>query len=1087
MSPIRTYLSFLMIAGCALHLFAPWALAGTCKDWVAKIVSLQGTVLVQRGGEGEWKPVQPHETFCPGDLLRVQGHSRAGLVLANEATLRVDQNTTIAFPKPVEEQISLINLFKGAVHFFSRFPRSLRVVTPFVNGAVEGTEFFVRVERDHAVFSVFEGRVAMANEAGSLALASGQSAIAEKGRSPILRVVARPRDAVHWALYYPPVFDPRRVEPPAEWQARVSRLLGVGRVEEARAEIERELKAKPDHGHALAFLAVMAVAQNEKEQGLSLARRAVKAEPRAASSHIALSYALQARFDLEGARSALREAVDREPDHALAWARLAELWMALGDLDRALEAANKAAALSPDLARTQTVLGFAYLARVETRAAIEAFGKAVRLDQADPLPRLGLGLAKIREGDLGGGRQELDIAASLDPAHALTRSYLGKAYYEETRDKDAADQLVVARELDPKDPTPFFYDAIRKQTLNRPVEALQDLEKAIELNDNRAVYRSRLLLDADLAARSASLARIYDDLGFQQLALVEGWKSVNTDSANHSAHRFLADSYFALPRHEVARVSELLQAQLLQPVNVTPVQPHLAEGNLFILSGAGPADLSYNEFNPLFNRDRLAFQLSGVAGGNSTLGNEAVVSGVSGKLSYSVGQFHYETNGFRPNNDQKQDLYNVFAQYSLSHNTSVQAEFRYKEIEKGDLPLRFNPGDFFTDLRQKEETQSARFGFRHDFSPRSIVIASVNYQKFDGTLHNIQGSTILDIDGEEEGYGAELQHLFRSERLHLVSGAGHFETDRRDVISTRIPVPPITLSSVSERETRHSNLYLYAQVRYRPEMVVTVGGSADFYRQGSVDKDLFNPKLGLTWNPLPDLTLRAAVFRVLKRTLTTKQTLEPTQVAGFNQFFDDAAGGTEAWRYGVALDRKFSRVLFGGVEYSRRDLDVPYLFVPAPPAPTVAELRQADWKERLGRAYLYWTPHTWLALSAEYLYERFDRVSEFSTGVEQVTTRRVPFGFGIFHPSGFFARLKATYFDQEGRFVPQLAIASVAGSDRFWVVDASIGYRLPRRLGIVKLEARNLLDESFKYQEMDVANPTLQPGRLVYLKITLAL
>jgi hypothetical protein len=49
---------------------------------------------------------------------------------------------------------------------------------------------------------------------------------------------------------------------------------------------------------------------------------------------------------------------------------------------------------------------------------------------------------------------------------------------------------------------------------------LQDLQKSIELNDNRAVFRSRLLLDQDLAARSASLGRIYNDLGFQQLALI---------------------------------------------------------------------------------------------------------------------------------------------------------------------------------------------------------------------------------------------------------------------------------------------------------------------------------------------------------------------------------------------------------------------------------------------------------------------------------------------------------------------------------------------------------------------------------------
>jgi len=76
----------------------------------------------------------------------------------------------------------------------------------------------------------------------------------------------------------------------------------------------------------------------------------------------------------------------------------------------------------------------------------------------------------------------------------------------------------MSKQLDPKDPTPYFYDAIRKQTTNRPVEALQDMQKAIELNDNRAVYRSRLLLDADLAARSASLGRIYGDLDSSNLA-----------------------------------------------------------------------------------------------------------------------------------------------------------------------------------------------------------------------------------------------------------------------------------------------------------------------------------------------------------------------------------------------------------------------------------------------------------------------------------------------------------------------------------------------------------------------------------------
>ena len=59
------------------------------------------------------------------------------------------------------------------------------------------------------------------------------------------------------------------------------------------------------------------------------------------------------------------------------------------------------------------------------------------------------------------------------------------------------------------------------------------------------------------------------------------------------------------------------------------------------------------------------------------------------------------------------------------------------------------------------------------------------------------------------------------------------------------------------------------------------------------DTNQFNPKFGIIWNPFPGTTVRAAAFRVLKRTLITDQTLEPTQVAGFNQFFDDNESMTE--------------------------------------------------------------------------------------------------------------------------------------------------------------------------------------------------
>ena len=565
---------------------------------------------------------------------------------------------------------------------------------------------------------------------------------------------------------------------------------------------------------------------------------------------------------------------------------------------------------------------------------------------------------------------------SLDPDNSLLRSYLGKAYYEEKLDKQAADQYEMAKNLDPKDPTPYFYDAIRKQTTNRPVEALQDMQKAIELNDNRAVYRSRLQLDSDLAARSASLGRIYSDLGFQQLALVEGWKSVNTDPTNFSAHRFLADSYSILPRHEIARVSELLQSQLLQPLNMTPIQPHLAESNLFLISAGGPAALSFNEFNPLFNRNGVNFQTTGLAGENNTYAGEGVLSGIYQKAAFSLGGFHFQTDGFRNNVGQQDSIGNAFVQAELSPSTSLQAEYRYRNLVYGDNRLRFFPDDFFPGEVNKEERQTVRLGLRHTFTPNSTLLGSFIFQNSRFTQNDDQllpDFTFLNFKNPQNLFQGEAQHLYRSTYFNVVSGLGYAKINGRFFTTIGLPPPDGILTFPGESDDqKHVNLYSYFHLRPIKALTVTLGASGDFVdtRGGDFDsKNQFNPKFGVVWNPWVDTTIRGAGFRVLKRTLITDQTLEPTQVAGFNQFFDDI-NGTEAWRYGLAVDQKFTKEVYGGLEYSGRNLKVPLSRLNNN---GILVQETQDAREQQSRAYLFWTPHPWFALRTEYSFEHFTR------------------------------------------------------------------------------------------------------------------
>jgi tetratricopeptide (TPR) repeat protein len=1125
-----------VVAGLFLNVVHPLVstAAAPCDPWVAKMVSVQGFVEVRRAGQTQWVPARLNDLYCGGDQVQVGERSRADLALINQPVIRLDQNTTISLGGIKEQRISWLDLVRGALYFFSRLPRNLEVRTAFVNAGVEGTEGLILVDSNRTLITIFEGTVLASNPSGSLTLVGGQSAIAEQGRAPSLAVVVRPRDAVRWAIYYPASLYFRAEDFPAlpDWQGsvrnsleaymkgdiqaafesikgvpetlgesrffayRASLLLAVGRFDEASRDIERALSLNPSYSDAFALQSIIAVAQNEKERAREVAQRAVTADPKSDAALITLSYAQQANFDLDGALASLQRAVEVAPENALAWARLAELWLSFGQLNDALEAAQKAAALNPNLSRTQTVLGFAFLTQVNTGEAKKAFERAIEFDQADPLPRLGLGLATIRDGDLEEGRREIEIAVSLDPDNAVMRSYLGKAYFEEKRDKQASDQYEMSRQLDSKDPTPYFYDAIRKQTTNRPVEALQDMQKAIELNDNRAVYRSRLLLDSDLAARSAALGRIYSDLGFQQLGLVEGWKSVNTDPTNFSAHRFLADSYSILPRHEIARVSELLQSQLLQPLNMTPIQPHLAESNLFLISAGGPAALSFNEFNPLFNRNGINFQTTGLAGENSTYAGEGVLSGIYNKAAFSLGGFHFQTDGFRRNADQRDAIGNAFVQLEISPQTSIQGEYRYRNSERGDLNQQFFPDNFFPGQRNNEERNILRLGGRHAFSPDSIILGSYTFQHSNVSVADNQFPRfpISSLDSKlrnERAFGTEIQHLFRSRYFNLSSGMGYFDVDGtiKQTLGLNLPPPPfgpgfIEIPATINTITHHFNIYSYAYLNFIKNVTLTLGVSFDSLTGDFPGEDQHqpNPKVGLTWNPFASTTVRAAAFRVLKRTLVTNQTLEPTQVSGFNQFFDDT-NLARSWRYAGAIDQKFTKDLFGGVEVSKRDLTVPFIGSGASgPAP-----QEADWTEHLARSYLFWTPAPSLALRAEYQYERARHDEQFSQGVTRLDTHRVPLGLGFFHPSGLSAFLTATYSHQRGKFDLVSGAPSRSGSDDFWLLDAGIRYRLPDRHGFVSIGATNLLDKKFKFFDTNPKNPTIQPNRFIFTTITLAL
>lgn len=1035
-----------------------------CSSMAGRIVSIQGQVTI-----GE-QTATANSEICPGSMIATAANSRAAVLVYNQNTiLRLNQNTEYVIGED-ENRNAVVEIFEGIIHIFSRVPQSLKVKTPYVNATIEGTELVVSVDKNKSDVIVFDGRVRVFNMLGELLLNSNEAASAAAGQAPVRRQIVDPISEVNWALHYPPIdVDPSGRSSMVQ---NASILLFAGQVDSAQSILQKQVNDQPDNTVALALLAMIAVTQNNNELALDLSNRAVESG-RVAIAYIASSYANQAMLNLDQALDDAQNAFSINPQNVYALLRLAEMQSATGLSAESYENTKIAVELDSTVSRAHTLLGFNLLEQFELTKAIETFVKAVELDQSDPQPRLGLGLAMIRNNQLDKGIEQLEIAVSLSPNDSLIRSFLGNAYMDSNNHPDAADQFSLASQLDENDPTPYLYDALNLQEQNRPVEALKQINKSIELNNNRSVLRSKNLLDQDFASRVTRQGRIYRDLGFEQLALVEGWKALQIDPANHAGHRFLADVYGGLPRHQLARDSELLQAELLQPAIVNAVEPRLSSNGLSFLSDTSFVEFGANDHTRSFQSNGFNLKLDALGGSNSTYADNATVTGNLDRFSFSLGQFHYETDGIRVNNDEERDIYAGLAQYNLTADTSLHFEARKEKGDRGDTNVFFDPELASSDFREINDFTNYRFSFSHEFTNISRLVGTYLERRaeFDAII-----TDELSQKSAEDNQLFELRQFHDMDKINLTYGLGHVNNDLNFNLFT-----PAAVFFNTDTEIEHNNIYSYADFNHSDDFTFILGVSADQLKNKDTGNELeqINPKLGSIWNVSKKTTLRGAVFRTLKRTLSSGRTLERTNIAGFNQFFEDF-NGVDAYRYGLGVDREINNDLFGGMEINYVDSKVTSGFL-------TETLMELDRRETGIRSYLAWTASKRLAINAEYFYDHsnMDEDLMFNQPSNPEETHTFSLESRYFNPGGWIGGIKASFIDQKA-LITQEDFSFKKDSDNFTVVDIYAGYRMKTlKNSIVLLEIRNLFDSDFKFQSTDPLNSNISRERAVFLKLKL--
>ena len=1149
-----------------------WTLGRTSSRLLMGLLPLVGPALAAPPGDGgelvvvenqvdrspartAWRKAVLGEKIRWQEQVRTGELSRAGIELASGGVLRVSELTVLRLqpPKPEQDQRSRIDFSKGAAYFFSRTDKEADVETPTASLNIRGTEFVIEVgDKGTTVVTMIDGAVGLSNAFGAVELASGEQGVAEPGRAPRKTAVLDASEDIQWFLYYPGIVDPAGF-------AELGPAFAASRKAYAEGDLLRALELLPpptgrdEHLFAAAVKLssgrIDEVDENLKQAGgggvadsLRLLMEVVRTPaaqmngvvaPETPEGRMALSYALQSAGDLEGALEAAREAVGLSPRFGMAWARVAELEFGFGRNEVAEEAVEQALALSPRNAQAISLKGYFALAGNRVREARDHFARALEIDPALGNAWLGQGLAFFQSSMPDEALRSMTIAAAVEPNRAFLRSYLGKAFAETGRDKRAMHELGLAGQLDPGDPTAPLYQALLEQRQSRFNEGIGNLERSIELNDNRAIYRSGFLLDKDRAVREANLAALYENAGMTETSLEEARRSVVSDYLNPAAHLFLSNSVDTLRdprrvslRYETPWFNELLLANLLSPAGTDLLAQNISQ----------------QEYTNLFPVSPFGFSNRSLWRGDGEFLSTGTLQGRFDRSSVALDYDIFLADGDRPNRDIER--YTAYLQYkqALSDRDSLYFNFKFQRFRGGDLRQLYDPATYDPDYRvEQEQAPVAIIGYQHEWSPGSRTLALGGLLTDRLRISNKSATSFAmlidplapavstpigfpsDIDQlrETEVFFGELQHIWSDERQTFLIGSrfdsGRFETENTlsmQPIVGILPGDPFTLRAAPDYQRWVSYAY------YTRELVDGLWGTLglafdtqDYPLNTSVppvsaqrkSRSELLPKAGLVWTPCNEFTMRLGYARSLGgATFDESVRLEPTQVAGFTQSFrtlinESEVGGLSAPLFDTAgasvLWKLPCRTYLGAEGFFRSAEAVRGVGVLGIDAGTFAfdrvlqveeALDYEEWGGSLHATHLIgdeWSVggrYTYTRAELERSFPSFTAAGIAGFASDQASELHDAEAYLIYnHPSGWYGRLSARLLSQDNN-----GYAPARPGDAWTQLDCAVGKRFLKNRGALELGVLNLTDRDYRFNPL-ITLPEQPRERTFYMEFRL--
>jgi tetratricopeptide (TPR) repeat protein len=347
-------------------------------------------------------------------------------------------------------------------------------------------------------------------------------------------------------------------------------LLKEGRVDDAKAKVEEELRRRPSSVEAYDFLGVIYATQKDYEKALEALQHALKLDPNSvrARNDLGNVYVAQGKFDLAekefrvvlrvdpanrdanynlgllllgrgSARQAILHLQRVRPATLDAQMNLTRAYLQAGRTADGLKLATQISAEHQDEMQVHFTLGVLLGSERQYRAAQPELEKADALQPETFEILYNLSQVYLREGELANAELFVNRALNLKPDYPEALYLKAQVYIDQARPVDALDTLERAHKLAPQNTDIIFLLARVSMTQNYFEDAIPLLESGLQIAAKRADLR-------------AALGESYFMSGKTEKAIEEFTRLIQVDPSARS-YAFMGLAYRHLGRFDEAR------------------------------------------------------------------------------------------------------------------------------------------------------------------------------------------------------------------------------------------------------------------------------------------------------------------------------------------------------------------------------------------------------------------------------------------------------------------------------------------------------------------------------------------------------